>query len=178
MSQDALDLLLSGVKDQAQRKQITSAYYAFSNGDPETFAVQFAVLLRAHATSLKLLPARLEKVLSMEARKLGELVIAHQHSVQRMAALLDEEARGDGVGEGLDHCTTVQRAIEKQLAAHSETLAKAGEKISSSIAANSRLVQKLAGQRNLLIVILSYIGGVFTTLVFEELLALVESMIH
>jgi hypothetical protein len=178
MSQDALDLLLSGVKDQAQRKQITSAYYAFSNGDPETFAVQFAVLLRAHATSLKLLPARLEKVLSMEARKLGELVIAHQHSVQRMAALLDEEARGDGVGEGLDRCTTVQRAIEKQLAAHSETLAKAGEKISSSIAANSRLVQKLAGQRNLLIVILSYIGGVFTTLVFEELLALVESMIH
>jgi hypothetical protein len=61
MSQDALELLLSGVKDQAQRKQITSAYYAFANGDPETFAVQFAVLLRAHAISLKLLPARQRK---------------------------------------------------------------------------------------------------------------------
>jgi hypothetical protein len=61
MSQDALELLLNGVKDPGQRKQITSAYYAFANGDPETFAVQFAVLLRAHAASLKLLPARLEK---------------------------------------------------------------------------------------------------------------------
>jgi hypothetical protein len=42
MSQDALDLLLSGVKDRGQRKQITSAYSAFANGDPETFAVRFA----------------------------------------------------------------------------------------------------------------------------------------
>jgi hypothetical protein len=38
MSQEALDLLLSGVKDQGQRKQITSAYYAFAAGDPETAA--------------------------------------------------------------------------------------------------------------------------------------------
>ena len=77
MSQDALDLLLSGVRDQGQRKQITSAYYAFANGDPETFAVQFAVLLRAHAVSLKLLPARLEKSLSAETGKLGEIGRAH-----------------------------------------------------------------------------------------------------
>jgi hypothetical protein len=58
MSQDPVELLLTGVKDQAQRKQITSAYYEFAKGDPETFAVQFAVLLRAHAMSLKLLSAR------------------------------------------------------------------------------------------------------------------------
>jgi hypothetical protein len=100
MSQEALDLLLSGVKDAGQRKQITSAYYASAHGDPETFAVQFAVLLRAHAASLKLLPARLEKALSAETRKLGDLVIAHQNSVQRMAALLDEEARTGWVGRG------------------------------------------------------------------------------
>jgi hypothetical protein len=81
MSQDALELLLSGVKDQAQRKQITSAYYSFASGDPETFAVQFAVLLRAHATSLKLLPVRLEKALSSETRRMSGLVIAHQNGL-------------------------------------------------------------------------------------------------
>jgi hypothetical protein len=100
MSQDALELLLNGVKDQAQRKQITSAYYAFASGDPETFAVQFAVLLRAHAMSLKLLPARLEKSLSAETRKLGDLVIAHQNAIGRMASLIDQTGRNDGVGEG------------------------------------------------------------------------------
>jgi hypothetical protein len=45
MSQDALDLLLSGVEDPGQRKRITSAYYAFASGDPETFPVKFAILL-------------------------------------------------------------------------------------------------------------------------------------
>jgi hypothetical protein len=69
VSQDALDLILSGVKDQGQRKQITSAYYAFASGDPQTFAVQFAVLLRAHALSLKLLASRLEKALAAETHK-------------------------------------------------------------------------------------------------------------
>ncbi|HTD16238.1 MAG TPA: hypothetical protein VK673_13735 [Chthoniobacterales bacterium] len=113
MSQDALELLLSGVKDQAQRKQITSAYYAFANGDPETFAVQFAVLLRAHATSLKLLPARLEKTLSAETRKLSDLVIAHQNSVQRMASLLDQKARRDGMGEGADRWTNIQQMVQR-----------------------------------------------------------------
>jgi hypothetical protein len=100
MSQDALDLLLSGVKDQGQRKQITSAYYTFANGDPETFAVQFAVLLRAHAISLKLLSAQLEKALSAETHKLGDLVIAHQCSAQRLVSLLDQQGRRDGWGRG------------------------------------------------------------------------------
>src|SRR5580692_1611384 len=99
MSQDALDLLLSGVKDQGQRKQITSAYYAFANGDPETFAVQFAVLLRAHATSLKLLPSRLEKALAAETHKMSALVIAHQNAIGRMASLIDQARGNDGVGE-------------------------------------------------------------------------------
>src|SRR5215469_4368632 len=122
MSQDALELLLSGVKDQGQRKQIASAYYAFANGDPETFAVQFAVLLRAHAISLKLLPARLEKSLAAETRKLGDLVIAHQNSLQRIASLIDQASKKDGVGEGAEVCLKTQQKIEHQLSAHVEIL--------------------------------------------------------
>jgi hypothetical protein len=178
MSQDALELLLNGVKDQAQRKQITSAYYAFANGDPETFAVQFAVLLRAHAISLKLLPARLEKALSAETRKLGDLVIAHQNSVQRMASLLDQESRKKGVGEGSDAYQKIRLAIEEQLGVHAEVLRSEREKISFAVAAHGKLLQRLAVHRILLTVILSYIGGVLTTLLLQELLSLIEPMLH
>jgi hypothetical protein len=178
MSQDALELLLSGVKDQAQRKQITSAYYAFANGDPETFAVQFAVLLRAHAISLKLLPARLEKALSAETRKLGDLVIAHQNSVRTMASLLDQESRKNGVGEGAEAHAKIQQAIENQLAAHADVLKGEREKITSAVTAHERLLQRLAAHRILLTVILSYVAGLLTILIFDELLSFVGPMFH
>ena len=178
MSQDTLDLLLSGVKDQAQRKQITSAYYAFANGDPETFAVQFAVLLRAHATSLKFLPARLEKALSAETRKLGDLVMAHQNCAQRMASLLDLEARKNGVGEGTDASSKIEKEIENQLAAHAAVFAMEREKIAAAVAANGRLLQRLAGHRILLTVILSYIAGLLTILILQELISFIGPMVH
>jgi hypothetical protein len=178
MSQDALELLLTGVKDQGQRKQITSAYYAFANGDPETFAVQFAVLLRAHATSLKFLPTRLEKALSAETRKLGDLVIAHQNSVARMVSLVDQAAGDDGVGERTDPCARLRETMENQLAAHAEVVKSEREKITSALASHGTLLQRLAARRMLLTVILSYIGGVLTTLLFQELLSLLEPMLH
>jgi hypothetical protein len=178
MSQDALDLLLSGVKDQGQRKQITSAYYAFASGDPETFAVQFAVLLRAHTLSLKTLPVRMEKALSAETRKLGDLVIAHQNAIGRVAALLDQQGRKDGVGEGLDTDAAIQQALEERLAAHANLLRSEGEKIVSAVDANTLLARRLAAHRILLTVVLSYLGGILTILIFQELLSFVEPMLH
>jgi len=69
--------------------------------------VHFAVLLRAHAISLKLLPGRLEKVLSAETRKMSELVPARHSSEQRIASLIHEQAEKGGEGKsGLisKHC--------------------------------------------------------------------------
>jgi hypothetical protein len=169
MSQDALDLLLSGVKDQGQRKQITSAYYAFANGDPETFAVQFAVLLRAHALSLKALAVQLEKTLSAETRKVGDLVIAHQNSVQRMASLLDQEVGKSGVGEG-NVVLELQQEMEKQLAAHSELFRSEFEKVVLAMTGNSRLFQKLAAHRILLVIVLSYMAGGLSILLVQRLM--------
>jgi hypothetical protein len=168
MSQDALDLLLSGVKDQGQRKQITSAYYAFANGDPETFAVQFAVLLRAHAASLKLLPSRLEKALAAETHKMADLVIAHQKSVERMASLINKEATKSGGGEG----GVDWRELEMHLAAHAEVLRTEREGIALAVATNGRLLRNLAAQRIILGLIASFLAGVLSTLVFQYVLPL------
>jgi|SRR5260221_7761549 hypothetical protein len=178
MSQDALDLLLSGVKDQGQRKQITSAYYAFANGDPETFAVQFAVLLRAHAISLKLLPGRLGKALAAETRKVSDLVIAHQNSIQRMASLMSQEAGNAAGGEGRVDCDAIQTQIEKQLGAHADILAKERERMISAFAANERLLERLTTQRVLPALIVSYIGGLVTVPIFQSLVAFFSPLLR
>jgi hypothetical protein len=171
MSQDALDLLLSGVKDQGQRKQITTAYYAFASGDPETFAVQFAVLLRAHATGLKHLSARLEKALSAETRKLGDLVISHQSSVHRMASLLDQESRENGVGEGTDAFSQIKKEIQAGLIAQSAILTSEIQKIPSAVASHDRIVHRLAAHRIIIGLILSYTAGAFSVLAFQHVLS-------
>jgi hypothetical protein len=176
MSQDALELLLSGVKDQAQRKQITSAYYAFANGDQETFAVQFAVLLRAHATSLKLLPARLEKALSAETRKVSDLVIAHQNAIGRIASLIDQATKNDEAGKGAE--ARIQHTIEDLLVAHAKVFEIEREKIVSVVAANGQLMQRLASHRIVLTIISGFIGGVLATLFFQELLFFLGPMSH
>jgi hypothetical protein len=176
MSQDALDLLLSGVKDQGQRKQITSAYYAFASGDPETFAVQFAVLLRAHALSLKTLPVRLEKALATETRKLGDLVIAHQNSIQQLTSLLDQGSRKNGVGEGTDPYLKIQQSIQSQLAAHGTLLSREREKIDSAFAAHGKLLERAAARRMFCALIASYIGGVLTIPILQELASFIAPM--
>jgi hypothetical protein len=176
MSQEALDLLLSGVKDQGQRKQITSAYYAFANGDPETFAVQFAVLLRAHAMSLKLLPSRLEKALAAETHKVSALVIAHQRSIDKMVSLIDQEAEKSGGGEGRVDYEAIRARVEEQLVEHAEAVKSEREKIVSAVAANGRLVAELNTHRILLGLILSYVVGLVTIPVFQWFTSLIGSM--
>jgi hypothetical protein len=172
MSQDALNLLLSGVKDQGHRKQITSAYYAFANGDPDTFAVQFEVLLRAHATSLKALPNRFEKAFAAQNLKVTDAVVAHQNSVARMLSILDQKAMDVGAGEGrTDAFSEIQKQIPEQLIAHAEILTTERQRITATVAAHEQILRKLAAHRIIICLILSYAAGVFSVLAFQHLLS-------
>lgn len=81
-------------------------------------------------------------------------------------------------GWGRDAHLKIQQAVQNQLAAHVELLNRESEKVSSSVTANSRLVQSLASQRFLLTVILSYVAGLFTVLIFDELISLIGPMLH
>jgi hypothetical protein len=95
-------------------------------------------------------------------------VIAQQNSVQRFVSLIHQEAEKGG--EGADQCTTVQDVIERQLAAHAEVLRTETETVTSAVAANGRLLQRVTAHRILLSVILSYIAGLLTVLIFQEFL--------
>jgi hypothetical protein len=175
MSQDALDLLLTGVKDQGQRKQITSAYYAFAAGDPETFAVQFAVLLRAHAMSLKALPERLQKALATETHKLSDLVITHRTCTEKLLSFVDQAGQNDGVGEGSDAVARIQKAIEERLTEHGEVLRGETEKLVSAITENGRVLQKFYAHRIVLGLVLSYVAGILTVPTIQYLLPVLLS---
>jgi hypothetical protein len=174
MSQEALDLLLSGVKDPGQRKQITSAYYAFANGDPETFAVQFAVLLRAHALSLKALPERLQKALGTETNKLSDLIAAHQTAMGKVVSLVNGANKQNGLGERLE---AMERRIEERLAAHSEAL-KAEQTILTTIAGTNLRLNELAAHRIVLGLLVSYTLGVLSALAVQHLLPLLPELVR
>jgi hypothetical protein len=166
MSDDALDLLLSGVRDQRQRNEITSAYYAFASGDHDTFAVQFAVLLKAHALSLKSLPDRFQKAIATETNRLRDVILAHQGSVRTSK----ETMNADGAGDSLEALKKIQREIEQQLAAHSEFLKQERERIGSAATANERAFKRLAADRIVLALVLSYMAGILSVLALRHLL--------
>jgi hypothetical protein len=167
MSQDALDLLLSGVKDPGQRKQITSAYYAFATGDPDTFAVQFAVLLRAHTLSLKALPQQLQKALATEIYKLSDLISAHQASMDKVVSWVSQADGENGVGERFEQ---LARRIEERLALYSEALRAERASIVNAIAASNRNVKQVAAHRIVLGLFLSYMAGALSVLIVQHLL--------
>jgi hypothetical protein len=47
-----LELLLAGISDNDQRLAIIQAYYSLAEGDPNTWPVQFAILIKAHTLAM------------------------------------------------------------------------------------------------------------------------------
>jgi hypothetical protein len=47
-----LELLLTGISDNGQRMAVVKAYYFLAEGDPNTWPVQFAVLIKAHTLAM------------------------------------------------------------------------------------------------------------------------------
>ncbi|MBV8815556.1 MAG: hypothetical protein JO271_13775, partial [Verrucomicrobia bacterium] len=80
--------------------------------------------------------------------------------------------------EGRPDLKGLPTAIEERLAANAEILRSEREKVVSAVAANGRLLQRLAAHRTLLTVILSYIGGLLTIPILQELISWVGPMLH
>jgi hypothetical protein len=47
-----LELLLTGISDNGQRMAVVQAYYCLAEGDPNTWPVQFALLIKAHTLAM------------------------------------------------------------------------------------------------------------------------------
>ena len=47
-----LEVLLTGINDNGQRMAVVQAYYSLAEGDPNTWPVQFALLIKAHTLAM------------------------------------------------------------------------------------------------------------------------------
>jgi hypothetical protein len=47
-----LELLLTGISDNGQRMTVVQAYYSLAEGDPNTWPVQFGLLIKAHTLAM------------------------------------------------------------------------------------------------------------------------------
>jgi hypothetical protein len=47
-----LEVLLAGINDNSQRMAVVQAYYSLAEGDPNTWPVQFALLIKAHTLAM------------------------------------------------------------------------------------------------------------------------------
>src|SRR6266576_6260299 len=47
-----LEVLLTGINDNVHRMAVVQAYYSLAEGDPNTWPVQFALLIKAHTMAM------------------------------------------------------------------------------------------------------------------------------
>jgi hypothetical protein len=87
-----LDILLNGFANDAQRKAVIEAFHTFAQGDPDSFNVQFAVLLEAHARALKSAPEWLRKAIAMELTQVSDLIVSHRSAMKDSAAAIAKDA--------------------------------------------------------------------------------------
>jgi hypothetical protein len=112
------------------------------------------------------MPARLQKVIGTETNRISDFILAHQASVKASK----ETANASGVRDSLESLRKLQAEIEQQLAAHSEFLKQERERIGSAVTANERAFKRLAADRIVLALILSYLAGILSVLALQHLL--------
>ena len=182
MTDEALDLLLSGVPKEADRKAVTAAYYEFAAGDPKTFPVQFAVLLKAHALALKVAPSRLQKTIAAEAHKMSDLLVAHHDAVKKTASALGLAPASQKADsrEVLDAVAALRQQIQNYFATERAALKERldqTERISTSTDKATALLAKLSAHRIISGLALAYLAGLLSLPAFQHILSLVVSLV-
>ena len=115
----ALELLLEGLTDEAKLREVNRAFYHFARGDPDGFAVQFAVLLQAHCLALKAGPQRIHQALQTETQRLSALLMAYQTALEDAAAAVTRHAeasaaQGEALGQRLEALERLVRTVQAQ----------------------------------------------------------------
>ena len=115
----ALELLLEGLTDEAKLREVNRAFYRFARGDPDGFAVQFAVLLQAHCLALKAGPQRIHQALAAETQRLGALLMAYQTALEDAAAAVTRQAgasaaQNEALGQRLEALERLVLTVQQQ----------------------------------------------------------------
>ena len=173
---ESLDFLLAGVRDENQRKLVRSAYFAFASGDPNTFPVQFAVLLKAHALALRTAPTKLQRALTEERHKVSDALVAHRAYLESLSGSRpagSEPTSNALPGRGGDLAAAIsqiQNAIHEQLREERNLFLEIkADSSSRAQPTTARLINRLAAHRIILALLLSYGAGLITQPLFHYL---------
>ena len=137
-----LEFILSGCTSDDERKAIVQAFHTFAQGDPGSFSVQFAVLLRAHAAALKSAPERLRKAVGTEFANLGDLLLAHKASVKEAGTAIAKHAT-DWQEEVEVFCEDI-RKLREQIVELSDSDNRSRESVLAKIVEEREAIQKAA----------------------------------
>jgi uncharacterized protein YciU (UPF0263 family) len=135
-----LEFILSGCTTDDERKAIVQAFHTFAQGDPGSFSVQFAVLLRAHAAALKSAPERLHRAVGTEFANLGDLLLTHKASVKEAGSAIAKHA-ADWQREVEVFCEDL-RKMREQIVELSDSDNRSRESVLAKIVEEREAIQK------------------------------------
>jgi hypothetical protein len=137
-----LEFILSGCSTDDERKAIVQAFHTFAQGDPGSFSVHFAVLLRAHAEVLKSAPERLRKAVGTEFSNFSDLLLAHKASVKEAGSAIATHAK-DWHDEVEMVCEDI-RKLREQIVEFSDSENRSRESTLAKIVNEREAIQKAA----------------------------------
>ena len=137
-----LEFILSGCTTDDERKAIVQAFHTFAQGDPGSFSVQFAVLLRAHAAALKSAPERMRKAVGIEFANFGDLLLAHKASVREAGSALAKYAKD--LQEEVEMVCEDIRKLREQIVELSDSDNRSRESVLAKIVEEREAIQKAA----------------------------------
>ena len=149
---------------------------SFASGDPNTFPVQFAVLLKAHALALRTAPTKLQRALTEERHKVSDALVAHRAYLESLST--SQPAGSEPVSNGLPGkegdvvgaISHIQNAIHEQLREQRNLLLEIKAHSSSRAEpTTARLINRLAAHRIIMALLLSYGAGLITQPLFHYL---------
>jgi hypothetical protein len=82
------------------------------------------------------------------------------------------------VGKGRNPWRKIRLEIGEQLVAHVDVVRSERKKITGAVASYEKLLQRLVAHRIVLTVILTYVVGLLTMPVLQELVSFLGSMLH
>jgi uncharacterized protein YciU (UPF0263 family) len=137
-----LEFILSGCTTDDERKAIREAFHTFAQGDPGSFSVQFAVLLRAHAEALKSAPERLRKAVGTEFSNVSEFLFAQKASVKEAGSAIAKHAAD--WQEEVEVLCEYLRKLREQIVELSDSDNRSRKSVLAKIVEEREAIQKAA----------------------------------
>lgn len=135
-----LSFLLRGIKTQAERNAVITAFGQLGRGDPQSYPVQFLTLLKAYAGAVERQPALVKKALESALQDGARLLEVHREKVTQAEAALAKRAKDaqDRADRLEEFVAEIKTAIDQDREDRRKTAAQLLQKMEALERANAQ----------------------------------------